>query len=149
MTNKAAINGYGNIGSNVLRAHYAGSPAGKLGHDIQIVAINDLGDPNTSVHLTQYDTAHGKFPETIGVEGNRMVVDGDRSLGELKGIQVYHAVQLVSDDFNHDPASSIFDANQMRVSQDGRLGRVPAWYDNQWGLSDRVRDTAAALMAAV
>jgi glyceraldehyde 3-phosphate dehydrogenase len=74
MTIRVAINGYGRIGRNVLRAHYEG---GKK-HDIQIVAINDLGDPNTNAHLTRYDTAHGKFPGTVAVEGDSMVVNGDR-----------------------------------------------------------------------
>ena len=68
MTIRVAINGYGRIG------HYEG---GKK-HDIQIVAINDLGDPNTNAHLTRYDTAHGKFPGTVAVEGDSMVVNGDR-----------------------------------------------------------------------
>ena len=58
MTIRVAINGYGRIGRNILRAHYEG---GKK-HDIEIVAINDLGDPKTNAHLTRYDTAHGKFP---------------------------------------------------------------------------------------
>ena len=74
MTIKVAINGYGRIGRNVLRAHYEG---GKK-HDIQIVAINDLGDPKTNAHLTRYDTAHGKFPGTVSVDGDAMVVNGDR-----------------------------------------------------------------------
>jgi glyceraldehyde 3-phosphate dehydrogenase len=74
MTIRVAINGYGRIGRNILRAHYEG---GKK-HDIQIVAINDLGDPKTNAHLTQYDTAHGKFPGTVGVEGDFMVVNGDK-----------------------------------------------------------------------
>jgi glyceraldehyde 3-phosphate dehydrogenase len=74
MTIKVAINGYGRIGRNILRAHYEG---GKK-HDIQIVAINDLGDPNTNAHLTRYDTAHGKFPGTVTVDGDSMVVNGDR-----------------------------------------------------------------------
>ena len=74
MTIKVAINGYGRIGRNVLRAHYEG---GKK-HDIQIVAVNDLGDPKTNAHLTKYDTAHGPFPGTVSVDGDSMVVDGDR-----------------------------------------------------------------------
>jgi glyceraldehyde 3-phosphate dehydrogenase len=57
MTIKVAINGYGRIGRNVLRAHYEG---GKR-HDIQIVAINDLGDPKTNAHLTRYDTHTASF----------------------------------------------------------------------------------------
>lgn len=74
MTIRVAINGYGRIGRNILRAHYEG---GKK-HDIQIVAINDLGDPKTNAHLTQYDTTHGKFPGTVTVDGDSIVVNGDR-----------------------------------------------------------------------
>ena len=74
MTIKIAINGYGRIGRNILRAHYEG---GKK-HDVQIVAINDLGDPKTNAHLTKYDTAHGPFPGTVVVDGDAMVVNGDR-----------------------------------------------------------------------
>ena len=74
MTIKVAINGYGRIGRNVLRAHYEG---GKR-HDIQIVAVNDLGDPKTNAHLTKYDTAHGPFPGAVAVDGDSMVVNGDR-----------------------------------------------------------------------
>ncbi|MDX3904741.1 MAG: type I glyceraldehyde-3-phosphate dehydrogenase [Pigmentiphaga sp.] len=74
MTIRVAINGYGRIGRNVLRAHYEG---GKK-HDIEIVAINDLGAPKTNAHLTRFDTAHGKFPGTVTVEGDYMVVNGDK-----------------------------------------------------------------------
>ncbi|MCD0503011.1 type I glyceraldehyde-3-phosphate dehydrogenase [Bordetella petrii] len=74
MTIRVAINGYGRIGRNILRAHYE---AGKK-HDIEIVAINDLGDPKTNAHLTRYDTAHGKFPGTVEVDGDYMVVNGDK-----------------------------------------------------------------------
>jgi glyceraldehyde 3-phosphate dehydrogenase len=74
MTIKVAINGYGRIGRNILRAHYEG---GKK-HDIAIVAVNDLGSPETNAHLTRYDTAHGKFPGKVAVDGDSMVVNGDR-----------------------------------------------------------------------
>ena len=337
MTIKVAINGYGRIGRNILRAHYEG---GKK-HDIQIVAINDLGKPDTNAHLTKYDTAHGPFPGTVTVDGDYMVVNGDRikvlatrnpaelpwgelgvdvvlectgffttkekasahiaggakkviisapggkdvdativfgvnhgvlkatdtvisnascttnclaplvkplhdtiglvtglmttihaytndqvltdvyhedlrrarsatqsmiptktgaaaavglvlpelngkldgfairvptinvsvvdltftakrattldevnavlkaaSEGELKGILAYNTAPLVSVDFNHDPASSTFDATQTRVSPDGKLVKVLAWYDNEWGFSNRMLDTTVALMAA-
>jgi glyceraldehyde 3-phosphate dehydrogenase len=337
MTIKVAINGYGRIGRNVLRAHYEG---GKK-HDIQIVAINDLGDPKTNAHLTQYDTAHGKFPGTVSVDGDYMVINGDKirvlanrnpaelpwgelgvdvvmectgffttkekasahlkggakkviisapggkdvdativfgvnhgvlkasdtvisnascttnclaplvkplhekiglesglmttihaytndqvltdvyhedlrrarsatqsmiptktgaaaavglvlpelngkldgfairvptinvsvvdltftakrattleevnavlkaaSEGELKGILAYNTAPLVSVDFNHDPASSTFDATQTRVSPDGKLVKVLSWYDNEWGFSNRMLDTTVALMGA-
>lgn len=74
MTIKVAINGYGRIGRNILRAHYEG---GKK-HDLQIVAVNDLGDAKINAHLTQYDTAHGRFPGTVAAEGDAIVVNGDR-----------------------------------------------------------------------
>ncbi len=74
MTIKVAINGYGRIGRNILRAHYEG---GKK-NDIQIVAINDLGDPKSNAHLTRYDTTHGKFPGTVEVDGDYMIVNGDK-----------------------------------------------------------------------
>jgi len=74
MTVRVAINGYGRIGRNVLRAHYE---SGKK-NDIQIVAINDLGDAKSNAHLTRYDTAHGKFPGTVEVDGDHMIVNGDK-----------------------------------------------------------------------
>ena len=74
MTIRVAINGYGRIGRNILRAHYEG---GKK-HDIQIVAVNDLGNAETNAHLTRYDTAHGKFPGTVAVDGDLLLVYGDR-----------------------------------------------------------------------
>ena len=73
MTVRVAINGYGRIGRNILRAHYES----KKSHDLAIVAVNDLGPPETNAHLTRYDTAHGKFPGTVEVQGDTMVVNGD------------------------------------------------------------------------
>lgn len=74
MTIKVGINGYGRIGRNMLRALYE---SGK-NKEIQIVAVNDLGDANTNAHLTRRDTAHGRFPGTVDVDGDYMVVNGDR-----------------------------------------------------------------------
>ncbi|HXF08187.1 MAG: type I glyceraldehyde-3-phosphate dehydrogenase [Pseudomonadota bacterium] len=74
MAIKVAINGYGRIGRNVLRALYE---SGRTG-EIQIVAINDLGDAKTNAHLTRHDTTHGKFPGTVAVEGDYMIVNGDK-----------------------------------------------------------------------
>jgi glyceraldehyde 3-phosphate dehydrogenase len=74
MAVKVAINGYGRIGRNVLRALYEA----KRTNEIQIVAVNDLGDAETNAHLTQYDTAHGKFPGEVGVDGGDLTVNGDR-----------------------------------------------------------------------
>ncbi|MCK5897532.1 MAG: type I glyceraldehyde-3-phosphate dehydrogenase [Methylococcales bacterium] len=74
MAIKVAINGYGRIGRNVVRALYE---AGR-NDEIQIVAINDLGNAETNAHLTQYDTAHGKFPGEVSVEDGDLVINGDR-----------------------------------------------------------------------
>ena len=74
MTIKVAINGYGRIGRNILRALYEA----KRNHEITIVAINDLGDAETNAHLTQYDTAHGRFPGEVSVDGGDLIVNGDR-----------------------------------------------------------------------
>ena len=68
------INGYGRIGRNVLRALYEGGRQA----EVQIVAINDLCDSQANAHLTQYDTAHGKFPGKVSVDGDSIVVNGDR-----------------------------------------------------------------------
>ena len=74
MSVKVAINGFGRIGRNILRALY------ESGHnsEIVVVAINDLGDANTNAHLLKYDTAHGKFNADVSVEGDSLVVNGDR-----------------------------------------------------------------------
>jgi glyceraldehyde 3-phosphate dehydrogenase len=337
MTVRVAINGYGRIGRNVLRAHYEG---GKR-HDIEIVAINDLGNSETNAHLTRYDTVHGRFPGEVAVDGDALVVNGDRirvlanrnpaelpwkdlgvdlvmectgfftskekasahlaggakkvlisapggkdvdatvvfgvnhdtlrashtvvsnascttnclapvakvlhdaigmesglmttihsytndqvltdvyhedlrrarsasmsmiptktgaaaavglvlpalngkldgyalrvptinvsvvdltffagratsvdevnallkaaSEGALGGVLGYNTAPLVSVDFNHDPRSSVFDSTQTRVSPDGRLVKVLSWYDNEWGFSNRMLDTALAMMSA-
>ncbi|GIK35131.1 MAG: glyceraldehyde-3-phosphate dehydrogenase [Gammaproteobacteria bacterium] len=74
MAVKVAINGYGRIGRNVLRALYESG----RNREISIVAVNDLGDSKTNAHLTRHDTAHGRFPGTVAVDGDHMVVNGDR-----------------------------------------------------------------------
>jgi glyceraldehyde 3-phosphate dehydrogenase len=74
MAIKVGINGYGRIGRNVLRAIYESKRSG----EIQVVAINDLGNSKTNAHLTRFDTAHGRFPGEVSVDGDYMVVNGDR-----------------------------------------------------------------------
>ncbi|MBM2830057.1 MAG: glyceraldehyde-3-phosphate dehydrogenase, type [Gammaproteobacteria bacterium] len=74
MTIKIGINGYGRIGRNILRALYESGRTDEM----QIVAVNDLGDARTNAHLTQYDTVHGKFPGTVKVEGDHMIVNGNK-----------------------------------------------------------------------
>jgi len=71
---KVGINGYGRIGRNVLRALYEANRQ----KEIQIVALNDLGDAQTNAHLTRYDTAHGRFNGEVQVDGDSMIVNGDR-----------------------------------------------------------------------
>ena len=74
MTIKIGINGYGRIGRNILRALFESNRLDEL----EIIAINDLGDANTNAHLTRYDSAHGKFPGEVKVEGEHMIVNGRR-----------------------------------------------------------------------
>ena len=74
MTVKVAINGYGRIGRNIMRALYELDRT----DEISIVAINDLGDANSNAHLNKYDTAHGTFPGTVTVDDGDLVVNGDR-----------------------------------------------------------------------
>jgi glyceraldehyde 3-phosphate dehydrogenase len=71
---KVGINGYGRIGRNILRALYEANRQ----KEIQIVALNDLGDAQTNAHLTRYDTVHGRFKGEVAVEGDSMLVNGDR-----------------------------------------------------------------------
>jgi glyceraldehyde 3-phosphate dehydrogenase len=74
MTITVAINGYGRIGRNCLRAIYEYNRTDQ----IKVVAINDLGDPHTHAHLTQYDTTHGRFKGAVSVVDNHMVVNGHK-----------------------------------------------------------------------
>jgi glyceraldehyde 3-phosphate dehydrogenase len=74
MTVKVGINGYGRIGRNILRALYESKRTAEL----EIVAINDLGDANINAHLTRHDSVHGRFPGEVRVDGDAMVVNGNR-----------------------------------------------------------------------
>ncbi|MFT5140122.1 MAG: glyceraldehyde 3-phosphate dehydrogenase [Lysobacterales bacterium] len=74
MAVNVAINGYGRIGRNIMRAVYE---SGRT-DEFRIVAVNDLGDAATNAHLTQYDTAHGKFPGEVSVDGGDLIINGDR-----------------------------------------------------------------------
>jgi len=74
MTLKIAINGYGRIGRNILRALYESQRT----DEIQILAINDLGDAESNAHLTRYDSAHGPFPVDVEVDQDGLIVGGDR-----------------------------------------------------------------------
>ena len=74
MAIKIAINGFGRIGRNIARALFESGRNGEF----DIVAINDLGDAETNAHLLQYDTAHGRFPFDVAVDGGDLIVKGDR-----------------------------------------------------------------------
>ena len=75
MTIRVAINGFGRIGRNVLRAHYEDGKS----HDLEIVAVNTLGSEEVNAHLLRYDTVHGRFNADVSTEnGEWLVVNGDR-----------------------------------------------------------------------
>ena len=94
MTIRVAINGFGRIGRNVLRAHYE---YGKK-HDVEIVAINDLGSLDILAHLTKYDTVHGKFDAEVAIDGDALVVNGDR----IKVTSIRNPEELPWKDLNID-----------------------------------------------
>jgi len=74
MTIRIAINGYGRIGRNIVKAIVESGQQ----DDFDIVAINDLGDPKINAHLTQYDSVHGQFASKVEVDGTDIIIDGDR-----------------------------------------------------------------------
>jgi len=96
------------------------------------------------LNVSVVDLSFIALRETSVIEVNQIIKEA--SLGELKGILAYNEAPLVSIDFNHHPASAIFDATETKVI--GKLVKVLAWYDNEWGFSNRMLDTALALINA-
>jgi glyceraldehyde 3-phosphate dehydrogenase len=94
MTIRIAINGYGRIGRNVLRALYESNRRSEF----QIVAINNLGEIEVNAHLTEYDTVHGKFRGDVSFEGEELIVNGDR----IRYLSVRDPAQLPWKDLNVD-----------------------------------------------
>jgi len=99
--------------------------------------------PTPNVSLVSLDFVPAKT-EGLTTEAINAVMKAAAESGPLKGILGYNTAPLVSIDFNHDPHSSTFDATQTQVV-DGGLVRVMSWYDNEWGFSNRMSDTAAYL----
>ena len=73
---QVAINGFGRIGRNILRAYYERLNTGES-LPYKIIAVNDLGDTEINAHLMQYDTAHGRFAGEVSVKNNNLVINGD------------------------------------------------------------------------
>ncbi|GCE81279.1 type I glyceraldehyde-3-phosphate dehydrogenase [Komagataeibacter oboediens] len=101
--------------------------------------------PTPNVSLVSLDFVPKKAPASVE-EVNEALRKASES-GPLKGILAYSTAPLVSTDFNHCPASSTFDATQTAVIDGGRLVRICSWYDNEWGFSNRMADTAAVFGA--
>ena len=93
--------------------------------------------PNVSVVDFKFIAARKTTPDEINA-AIKTAAEGD-----LEGILGYTTEKLVSSDFNHDPHSSIFHMDQTKV-MDGTFVRVMSWYDNEWGFSNRMADTAVA-----
>jgi len=100
--------------------------------------------PTANVSVVDLTFIPGR--DTTKEEVNAIIKEASES-GPLKGILAYNTEPLVSSDFNHTETSSNFDAKQTTVIG-GRLVKVMAWYDNEWGFSCRMLDTAVALMNA-
>ncbi len=98
-----------------------------------------------TINVSLVDLSFIAARDTTADEVNAIMKAASAS-GPLAGILRYSNAPLVSIDFNHDPASSTFDATLTKVS--GRLVKVSSWYDNEWGFSNRLLDVAVALMNA-
>jgi glyceraldehyde 3-phosphate dehydrogenase len=98
-----------------------------------------------TINVSIVDLTFTAKRDTTVEEVNAILKDA-AAAGPLKGILTYNTEQLVSVDFNHNPASSNFDATLTKVS--GNLVKVNSWYDNEWGFSNRMLDTTIALMSA-
>jgi glyceraldehyde 3-phosphate dehydrogenase len=96
--------------------------------------------PTPNVSVVDFKFVANK--PTSAEEVNNAIIEASK--GKLKGILEVNKAPLVSCDFNHNPASSTFDLTQTQVI-DGTFVRVLAWYDNEWGFSNRMSDTAAVL----
>ena len=98
-----------------------------------------------TINVSMVDLSFSAARETTIEEINSLMKQA--SGGPLKGVLEYNDVPLVSVDFNHNPASSIYDSELSKVIN-GNLIKVVAWYDNEWGFSNRMLDTTIALMNA-
>jgi len=119
MTIRVAINGFGRIGRNVLRAVVESKRK-----DIEIVAINDLADAKSNAHLLKYDSVHGAFPAKVEVDGNDIVVNGktirvtaERDPGKLphKAMKIDVAMECTGFFTEADKARAHLDAGAKRV----------------------------------
>ncbi|GGE39007.1 glyceraldehyde-3-phosphate dehydrogenase [Agaricicola taiwanensis] len=119
MTVRVAINGFGRIGRNVLRAIVE---SGRT--DIEVVAINDLGPVETNAHLLRFDSVHGRFPSKVEVDGDNIVVDGKKirvtaikNPAELphKELKVDIALECTGIFTSRDKAKAHLDAGAKRV----------------------------------
>ena len=99
-----------------------------------------------TINVSLVDLSFTAARDTTVDEVNAIMKKASES-GDLKGILGYSTGPLVSVDFNHDPASSTYDATLTKII-DGTLVKVCSWYDNEWGFSNRMLDTTLALMAA-
>ncbi|WP_215750568.1 MULTISPECIES: type I glyceraldehyde-3-phosphate dehydrogenase [unclassified Gluconobacter] len=97
--------------------------------------------PTPNVSLVSLDFVPKTVPASAEAVNEAIRVASE---GKLKGVLDYNTAPLVSTDFNHSPASSTFDATQTALVDGGQLVRICAWYDNEWGFSNRMADTAAA-----
>ncbi|MBS1019539.1 MULTISPECIES: type I glyceraldehyde-3-phosphate dehydrogenase [Gluconobacter] len=97
--------------------------------------------PTPNVSLVSLDFVPKTVPASAEAVNEAIRVASE---GKLKGVLEYNTAPLVSTDFNHSPASSTFDATQTALVDGGQLVRICAWYDNEWGFSNRMADTAAA-----
>ena len=154
MTIQVDINGFGRIGRNVLRS------AVQNFSDIEIVGSNDLLQPDYLKYMSQYHSLNGRFKAEVSVvdlpcEANSATTMAEicgeicgemkaQSEGALKGILGYTEDKVVATDFRGDARTSIFDADAS-IALDSTFVKIVAWYDNEWGYSNKVLEMARVI----
>ena len=140
MAIKIGINGYGRIGRNVLRAIHESGRSGEF----DVVALNDLGDPETNAHLTRYDTAHGPFNGEIVVDGGDIVVNGDQvTVDGDTYTRSGNEFNVPQESFPFEGGTLTIDPYTVRITADNRAeaSASASWTDGSASCSGRISAT--------
>jgi glyceraldehyde 3-phosphate dehydrogenase len=133
---RVAINGFSGIGRLVLRSIIEHER-----RNIEVVSINDLGPVDINAHLLRYDSIHGRFPGVVDVQGDTI----DVGLGPIEVTAIRDPAGLPHKALGVDIALECTVALAQIQVMDGKMARVLAWYDKEWGFSTRVADVALAM----
>ena len=131
------------VGQRLVRVDVTRDPGGDGSPACGVGLGAGAGDDRLEVgDLCACGSERGRQRVEIAVEEINKVIK-EAAEGGMKGVLAYTDKQLVSIDYNHDPASSTYDSTLTRVTE-GTLVKVCSWYDNEWGFSNRMLDTTVA-----